>query len=299
MPEFDIQLEQMAIGFWRVTCETYGTDRVFRRRKNALAFAHSLASLRESKLIIHGGAELDKRSSECPQASFTDRVQEPKKLSQYFPANVIHEQSTLGLQGAHTQTATIAVLFVDIVGFTGFLTSVSQSEAIATLQAFFALIERSVETHNGTLEKFLGDGAMATFGAQSPKPSIALDAVRCARSMLVAVKEWNIERGRADMPPLQIEIGAHYGEVIFGSIGVHTTEFAVIGECVNIANRLEAMAHDPESAIVLSKSLFDRACFEASGGDPALEGFALSGKCRIGGMVDSIAVATHGRIWNC
>jgi class 3 adenylate cyclase len=298
MTGFDIQLEQIASGSWRVTGGTIGTGRVFRLHEHALAFARMSSNRSKSQLVDPEIEELKSKSPEDRQIRLADSRVQFARAPHCLPANILHEQSELNTQSTLARSATIAVLFIDIVGFTEFINSVSLFESIETLQSFCVVIESAVKDHNGMLEKYLGDGAMVTFGATGQGSSIALDAVRCACSLLLAVREWNIERTRANMPQLQIKIGAHYGVAALGSIGVHRIEFAVIGECVNIANRLGAMAHDPEAAIVISRSLLDRARLEASGSDPALEGFVAGGYCRVGIKGNAIAVAIHQRLFD-
>jgi adenylate cyclase len=223
---------------------------------------------------------------------FAESERERANLSRYFSPNVVEELATTDQSIGRPRVLSAAVLFVDIVGFTRYAASVTPGEAMVTLQAFFARMERAVFEHRGTLDKYLGDGLMATFGTPAPGKCDALDAIRCARAMLAAVGELNTERRRAGLPPLRIGLGAHYGEVILGNIGVDRLEFAVIGDSVNVASRLESLTRQLGVALVVSEALLAQARSEAAPDDPALAGIEPAGTQPISGTAETIAIAT-------
>src|SRR3546814_15616803 len=97
--------------------------------------------------------------------------------------------------------------------------SASPPTVIALLRGLHARLETAVFEHEGTLDKFLGDGVMATFGTPEPGPRDAANALAAGRAMLRTVEEWNRERIAAGEPPIQLSIGIHYGEVVLGHIG--------------------------------------------------------------------------------
>jgi len=135
----------------------------------------------------------------------------------------------------------VAVLFVDIVGFTAFADGRTPEEVVSTLRQFHALMEREVFRHNGTLDKYLGDGLMATFGTPFAGDADASNALRCAQAMMTAADRWSDERKAAHEAPIRVSFGLHYGPVVLGDIGLTCLEFAVIGSTVNAASRLEAL----------------------------------------------------------
>ena len=94
--------------------------------------------------------------------------------------------------------------------------------------------------NNGTLDKFTGDGIMATFGTPDPDPNAASEAVESALGMQQALNMLNRERGMDGAPPIRHRIGIHAGPAIVGNVGTsHRLEFTVIGNTVNVASRIE------------------------------------------------------------
>ena len=114
-------------------------------------------------------------------------------------------------------------------------TARSPTEVIGTLRQFHERMEREIFRHEGTLDKYLGDGLMATFGTPFPGSVRRRNALRCAQAMLVSIDELNRERNKRGEPPVRISLGLHYGEVVLGDIGLNRLEFAVIGTTVNAA----------------------------------------------------------------
>jgi class 3 adenylate cyclase len=121
-----------------------------------------------------------------------------------------------------------------------------------------------VDRHGGSLDKFIGDGALVVFGlgtSDSPVPDAgAQAAVDCARSMLSALSALNLARAAAGLEPLRMGIGIHTGEVIAGNIGAvsRRLEFTVIGDAVNTAVRLESATKELGVVAVASGATFDR-----------------------------------------
>ena len=107
-------------------------------------------------------------------------------------------------------------------------------------------MEEAVFAHGGTLDKYLGDGLMATFGTPFASERDALNALDCARAMMDSVARWNETRAARGEPPIRASVGLHYGPAVLGDIGANRLEFAVIGNTVNVASRIEAPNAGPE-----------------------------------------------------
>src|SRR5215467_15447495 len=122
-------------------------------------------------------------------------------LARYFSPNVVEELSRHDEPLKQVRTQNAAVLFVDIVGFTTFADARSPEEVVRTLREFHALMEREVFRHSGTLDKYLGDGLMATFGTPFTGNHDASNALRCAQAMAAAVATWSDERKAAGEAP--------------------------------------------------------------------------------------------------
>jgi adenylate cyclase len=151
-----------------------------------------------------------------------------------------------------------AVLFVDMVGFTAYCSEMSPDAVIAVLRDLLALLSESVFSHNGTIDKFLGDGLMAVFGPPLPGPVDATNAARCALHILQAVERWNDRSQRSGDAAIRIAIGIHYGEVVQGDIGSDKQlELTVVGDTVNIASRVETYCRSLDAAVLVTRAFID------------------------------------------
>jgi adenylate cyclase len=188
---------------------------------------------------------------------------ETANLSRYFSPGMVEELSQNDHKLKQTRTQNIAVLFVDIVGFTSMSDKTTPEKTIKLLRQFLNAMENEVFRHNGTLDKYLGDGLMATFGTPFPSDKDASNALACACSMLNKLKDLNREREKNGEPPIKAGFGLHYGEAVLGDIGANRLEFAVIGSTVNAAARLEALTRKLNVPLIASDSLMTKAQTEA------------------------------------
>ena len=167
----------------------------------------------------------------------------------------------------------MAVLFVDIVGFTEYASDRSPEEVISVLREFHGLMEVEVFRHHGTLDKYLGDGLMATFGTPMPSDKDAVNALTCARKMIEATADWNAKRKAAGEPEIRASFGLHYGPAVLGDIGgENRLEYAVIGNTVNVASRLEALSRPLHSRLVVSGDVVDQVHSEQPDCDQLMDG---------------------------
>jgi adenylate cyclase len=149
-----------------------------------------------------------------------------------------------------SERRTVCVLFLDIRGFTAMTRTRSADETVALLNDFFAEMIEIVDRHNGFINKFLGDGFLALFGAALQDPAAAANALAAGRAMLKAVDAWNLAHpARA----LRVGIGIHIGEAVTGSIGSpRRKEYTAIGDTVNLAARLEQLTKETGARLLLS-----------------------------------------------
>jgi adenylate cyclase len=180
---------------------------------------------------------------------------ERANLSRYFSPNVVEQLSQNDEPLKQVKIQSVAVLFIDIIGFTRLAAGRDPHQVIALLRGFHGRMEREVFRHNGTLDKYLGDGLMATFGTPSAGERDASNALECALAMQEALAIWNRERRRMGEPEIQAGIGIHFGETLLGDIGANRLEYAVIGTAVNVAARLEEMTRRLKTPIVMSDAL--------------------------------------------
>jgi adenylate cyclase len=220
---------------------------------------------------------------------------ERTNLARYFSPNVVDELSKHDEPLKQVRTQNVAVLFVDIVGFTTFAEARTPEEVVRTLREFHALMEQEVFRHKGTLDKYLGDGLMATFGTPFAGDADASNALRCAQAMLTAADGWNGRRATAGEPPICVSFGLHYGPVVLGDIGLTCLEFAVIGSTVNAASRLEGLTRSLGCALIASDDLVKRAKAEVGGADPEFVPLVAQAPQTIRGLEQPIAIWTQAR----
>jgi PAS domain S-box-containing protein len=190
---------------------------------------------------------------------------ERASLARFFSPQLVEHLIAIDkpLSVDHYQRA--SVLFVDMIGFTGFCTANYPATVIAVLRELLAILSQQVFAYQGTIDKFLGDGLMAVFGSPVPGAQDATNAVNCGLGMLRAVGEWNANCGRFD-DPIKVAVGVHTGHVILGDIGSEQRlEFAVLGDAVNIASRVEGKCRSLDMAMLVTADVIDAIGSEAAG----------------------------------
>jgi class 3 adenylate cyclase/ABC-type glycerol-3-phosphate transport system substrate-binding protein len=151
----------------------------------------------------------------------------------------------------------VTLLFSDVRGFTSMSELMSPPEVVRVLNVYFEQMVDAVFEHHGILDKFIGDGLMAVFGAPGDLPDHALCAARCALDMRRRLEEVNQQLRAASLPALMIGIGLHTGSVVVGNIGSSKrTEYTAIGDTVNLAARLEGLTKDQGVDILVSESTY-------------------------------------------
>jgi class 3 adenylate cyclase/putative methionine-R-sulfoxide reductase with GAF domain len=178
-------------------------------------------------------------------------------LSRFFSKTVTEKilgsEENLSLGG---ERKSVTILFADLCGFTAMSEGLEQNEVVEILNVFFSYTIPIIFKYDGTLDKLMGDGVMAFFGAPLSHEDDPLRAVQAAIEIVMALKEFNIQPRDGNWPPLEVSVGISSGEVVAGYIGSedHFT-YTVIGDPVNVAKRLESIAASNE--ILISKRVRD------------------------------------------
>ena len=191
----------------------------------------------------------------------TDAVgSERANLARHFAPTMVDEIASHDRMLEVVQRQDVAVMFADVVGFTRLAEQLAPEATVAVLRGLHRRIEKAVFDHDGTLDKFLGDGAMATFGTPRAGPRDAANALGAARAALDAVDKWNAKRAARGAAPVRLSVGLHYGSVVLGDLGSdRRLEYAVIGDTVNVAARIEHLTRELDARIALSDALVKQA----------------------------------------
>lgn len=145
-----------------------------------------------------------------------------------------------------------AVLFSDIRGFTTMSESMSAEDTVSFLRAYHERMVEVIYRHGGTVDKFIGDGIMVTFGTPQPAADDAERAIKCALDMQKSLDEMNQANGKS----IRMGIGIDFGDVIAGNIGSHNRlEYTVIGDTVNTASRIESATKEFGKSLLFSEAV--------------------------------------------
>jgi len=216
-------------------------------------------------------------------------------LARHFAPTMVERLASGDDSLEEVQVEPVAVMFVDIVGFTTLAESLAPEEVVALLRSFHARIEAAVFRNSGTLDKFLGDGVMATFGTPVPGQRDAVNALAAAAEIVAAMDELNAERGGA---PVRIGIGLHYGACVLGDIGSERRlEFSVLGDVVNVASRLEAQTRESGRPVMASQAMVDAArSQDQAAADTLLAGYEAGPPRTLKGRSEPIFVWEGGSV---
>lgn len=173
-----------------------------------------------------------------------------------------------------------AVLFADIRNFTTRSESMSPEGTIELLNGYFTEMTAAIQKNGGMIDKFIGDGIMASFGAPQPLPNASRCALEAAQEMLVGLARLNRRLAEKGQEPIAIGIGVHAGDVLAGNVGsVSRHEYTLIGDVVNIASRLEGATKEFGYPVVCSATV--AAAVGGAGGLRDLGEQAIKGHSRI------------------
>jgi adenylate cyclase len=192
-----------------------------------------------------------RRQFEASIAAATARDHVTNLFGQHVSPQVVDRLLAAG-STTSSDARQVAVMFVDIRGFTAAARTRAPQEVVDRLDAAFAVLVEIVDRNGGIVNKFLGDGFLALFGAPFDDPDAARRAVTAAREMLAAIEQHNV---RSDWP-LRIGIGLHFGNVVAGNVGSpRRKEYTVIGDTVNLASRIEGLNKQFGSQLLISDAV--------------------------------------------
>lgn len=173
----------------------------------------------------------------------------------------------------------IAILFCDIRSFTMLTEARLPYDIVFLLNRYFAIVGQAVERSGGRLDKFIGDGAMALFGLTGSAADGCKNALKAAAIIVKEIERLNDELAGELSMPLRVAIGIHTGPAIVGAMGYGAVKsLTAIGDTVNVASRLEAVAKEFDVTLVVSEPVVTLAASDTAGlevRDVAIRGRAL------------------------
>ena len=176
-------------------------------------------------------------------------------FGQHVSPRVVERLLTIGAADL-SEMRSVCVMFVDIRSFTTAARTRTPAEVVERLDDVFEILVEIVDRHNGIVNKFLGDGLLAIFGAPIDDPLEAANAVAAAREMLMSVEASNVGHSW----PIRLGIGIHIGQAVAGTVGSQRRkEYTVIGDTVNLASRLESLNKEVGSQLIVSDAVREAA----------------------------------------
>lgn len=189
-----------------------------------------------------------------------EAARERANLARYFAPTMVDHLAGKDQPLGDVRSQPVVVMFVDIVGFTKMAEQDAPEIIVRFLREFHGRMEKVVFDHGGTLDKFLGDGIMVTFGTPAASADDANNAVNCAVAMQDSIENWNKDRAARNLPPIKLSVGLHYGDVVLGDIGSERRlEYTVLGDVVNVSSRLEALTRELGASVVASDAVINAA----------------------------------------
>lgn len=178
-----------------------------------------------------------------------------QNLARFFSPGVLTELQTRGTS-LNLSRRRAAVMFVDLRSFTSLSETKPPEDVAELLVDYRQLVTQAVFAFNGTVDKFIGDGVMAVFGQPHTAPDDTARALQCALHLETSLAQWKKSRLLEGKPALDAGIGLHVGSVLGGVLQSGSyDEFTVIGDAVNVAERLERLSTTLDATIVVSEAV--------------------------------------------
>lgn len=220
----------------------------------------------EMRMVLKGAQELvqlRRRQAQLVQ-ELQARVAEQERIvrtfQRYVPESVVQEALSRADDASllDGEARVVSVLMSDIRGFTAMAARMDAPDVVSLLNDYFGVMSECVRRHKGSVNKFLGDGLLAIFGAPVSYLENQSNAVLCALDMVDGLDALNERHAKRLGQPLEIGVGINTGEVVVGNIGSEDrVEYTVIGDVVNVAARLQDLTHGSPNAILIGESTYD------------------------------------------
>ena len=185
----------------------------------------------------------------------TDQERSNNLLGRYFSPEVRDEieKNKLNFDQTSEKEQNIAVMFTDISNFTKLSEGLEPKKVLDLLSEYQTKMVAAVFQNGGSVDKFIGDSVMATFGTPVSRGNDAQNALNCIRQMQISMREWEKQREDEGLPVIKHRIGVHFGPCFVGNVGSEDrVEFTVIGDTVNVASRICEACKEVKSDVLIS-----------------------------------------------
>ncbi len=225
----------------------------------------------------------------------TSETAAAKSLSRFFDNSIVEDirSGRNVIAAGEGLLREAAILNVDIRGFSRLVEHMQPSEAIRILAAYQHRVVPIIQAHGGVIDKFMGDGIMATFGAVRPSKSYAADALRAMDAVIDDFGSWNDDRELAMLTTNGIGISVSAGPIVFGAVGDRDRlEVTVIGATVNLSAKLEKANKSLATQAIATRAAFDLAIEQGHTPvrSPRFE------NARVEGVANETAIAVWNRV---
>jgi len=225
----------------------YALGRLLGRPLNRLAdVASHLQRLEFDRISRLEGSRL--RELDLVNGAFNGATGALGAFARYVPRQLVQKLLADGMTGQDTvEIREMTIVFVDLAGFTGLAAKLSAEQTASFLEGYFETVNAAVSEGDGTIDKFLGDGVLAFWGAPAYQPDHAEKALGAVAVLAELIS-------RHPDPNMRVRIGVHTGQVVVGNIGsADRVNYTVIGDPVNVAARLQeyGKAVDPDARVIV------------------------------------------------
>jgi class 3 adenylate cyclase len=192
-------------------------------------------------------------------ASLRERRRLRSVFGGYVSPQVMTEIEAGRFEGGASARRFLCVLFLDVRGFTSRSESMAPEPMIELLNSLFEAATDAIHARGGTVDKFTGDGLMAFFGAPAPHANPCAPAFDAARDILRRLEVLNHDLVARSMEPVAIGLGLACGDTVVGHVGAERRHaYTAIGDCVNVAARLEGLSKELGYPLILSSEVAAR-----------------------------------------
>lgn len=244
-----VGLGAVALSFLAALLLARGIARPITRLARA---ASRISNLEVSKVEMLRGSAFRELNDQA--AAFNAMLRGLRWFEVYVPRALVERLLRLDAAGSLASVERdVTVMFTDIASFTAFCEGRAAADVAAFLNRHLAMVSDAIEATGGTVDKFIGDGVMAFWGAPEAQPDHAERAARAALAIAQALHTDNRARREAGKAPVRMRLGLHSGPVTVGNIGAPgRMNYTIIGDTVNAAQRVEALGKKlvPDAEIV-------------------------------------------------